>query len=128
CGAEVVARAVIQEHDFVPGFHAETEPALVKLDAAAGIKNSVGIAIHDIVDLVVDHAGRNWTADAEIDEAAFQQTEDAHGARALDLETEQAMQQPQIGTYGAGYYAGGNGLDLAALKVIGHFAFQNDML
>ena len=75
-GAEVVGGAAIQEHDFVPGFHAETQPARVKFNAAARIKCGFGITIHNSVDLVVDHAGRDWAADAEVDKTAFQQPED----------------------------------------------------
>jgi len=126
-GVEVVAGAVVQEHDFVPGFHAETEPARVEFNTAARIKDAIGVAVNDIVDLVVDYAGRDWTADAEVYKTAFQQPKDPHGAGALNLETEKPVQQPQIRADGGGKVADCDDLALGALKVIGHFAFQNDM-
>src|SRR6185312_6986 len=85
-GPEVIASTVVQEHDFVARFHAETEPASVEFNAAAGIKDAVGVAVNNIVDLVIDNACRDRTADAKVHKAALQQSENTHRASALDLE------------------------------------------
>jgi hypothetical protein len=128
CGPEVVGGTVVQEHDFVPGFHAETEPAGVKFNAAAGIENPIRVAINNIIDLVVDYAGGHWTTDAKIHKAAFQQSKNAYRAGALDLEAKESVKQPDIGAHRAGDDAGCDGRRLVTLKVIGHLAFQDDVL
>ena len=84
-GTEIVAGTGIQEHDFVACFRADTQPASIEFDSAAGIENTISIAVNNVVDLVVDHAGGHRAADTKIHKAAFQQPEKAYRARALDL-------------------------------------------
>jgi hypothetical protein len=127
-GTEIVAVTIVQEHDFVPGFHAETEPAGVKFNAAAGIEDAVRVAINNIANLVVDDASGDRTTDAKVHKAALQQAKNAYRPGTLNLQTKEAMEQPQIGADGAGDDAGGDGLSLIPLKVIGHLTFQDDVL
>src|SRR5581483_8918476 len=84
-GAEIIGRAIIQEHNFIACFHPEAKPANVKFHAGARIKHAVGIAINNAVDLVIDDAGRHRTAYAKVYKPAFEQTENADWAGRLDL-------------------------------------------
>ena len=74
-GTEIVAGTTIQEHDFVACFRTDTKPAGIEFNAAAGIENPIRVAINNIANLVIDHAGSHRTTDAKIHKAAFQQSE-----------------------------------------------------
>src|SRR4029077_1626838 len=96
--AEVVRGAFVQEHNFVTCFHTEPEPAGIELHATTRIKHAVGVAVNNVVDLVVDRACGHRTTHAKVHEPAFCQCENPHWPRALDLQSKKAVQQTQVGT------------------------------
>ena len=101
-GAEIVGRTGIQEHDFVAGFHPETEPSGIEFNAAAGIEHAAGVAVNNVIDLIVDHAGGHRSAHAKVHKAAFQQSKNAYRSGGLDLQSKEPVEQPHIGANSAG--------------------------
>ena len=124
---EIIASATIQEHDFIAGFRPEAKPAYIELNSAARIERTVGVTVNNRANLIIDGSRGHGAAHAKVHKAALEQPENPDCARGLNLETKQPMQQPQIGADGAGDHAGGDRLGLVAFKVIGHFAFQNNV-
>jgi hypothetical protein len=127
-GTEIIASAIVQEHDFIACLGSEAEPANVEFNAATGIENAVSVAVHDSADLVIDGARRDRPTYAKVDNAALEQRENPHRTGSLNFEASQTVKQPQIGADSACDYAGGDGLSFGALKVVGHLTFQNNVL
>jgi hypothetical protein len=127
-GTEIIASAIVQEHDFIACFGSEAKPAYVEFNATAGIENAVSVAVHNGADLIIDGARRHWSTYSKVHNAALEQRENPHRTGSLNLEASQTVKQPQIGADSAGDYAGGDGLSFVALKVIGHLTFQNNVL
>lgn len=127
-GTEIIAVAIVQEHDLIACLSSEAKPTNVEFNAAAGIENAVSVAVHDGADLIIDCARRHRSTYSKVHNAALEQREDPHRTGSLNLEASQTVKQPQIGADSACDYAGGDGLSFVALKVIGHLTFQNNML
>src|SRR5690349_17054874 len=126
-GAEIVRSAVVQEHNFIARFNPDAQPARVEFHAASRIKHSIGIAIHNVADLVIDYARCHRTTHAKVHEPAFRQRKDPHWPRALDLQAKQPMQQAQVGAECVRDSAHGDHLRLGAFKVICHFTLKNNV-
>ena len=126
--AEVVTGFIWEKDDLIARFSPNTQPADIKFDATGRINRGIGIAIHNIIDLVVDGSDRHRSTNAKVHKPAFDSGKNAHWAGALNFGAEKSVQQAQIGARSIGNAAGSHAGGEVSLEVIGHFAFQNNML